>query len=139
MRIEENTLTAEQFILLFESVGWKSPAPPQVEKALKNSVVVFSAVENERVIGMARLIGDRSMSYYIKDLAILPAEQGKGIGKALIEQIERFILAETPKGEAVSLELISSKGKELFYEKFGFEQRPCEYDGAGMMKMLRAK
>ena len=24
-------------------------------------------------------------------------------------------------------------------EKFGFEQRPCEYDGAGMMKMLRAK
>lgn len=139
MRIEENVLTAEQFILLFESVGWKAPAASQVERALKNSVVTFSAVENERVIGMARLIGDRSMSYYIKDLAILPAEQGKGVGKALIEQIEQFILAETPKGEAVSLELISSKGKEPFYQRFGFEICPGECDGAGMYKMIRAK
>lgn len=39
-------------------------------------------------------------------------------------------------GYKVSIELISSKGKEEFYEKFGFENRPCDYDGAGMFMMI---
>ena len=40
-------------------------------------------------------------------------------------------------GWAVSLELISTKEALPFYRKMGFEERPCEWDGPGMMKMLR--
>ena len=36
---------------------------------------------------------------------------------------------------AVCLELNSSK--EPFCEQFGFEQRPWDWDGSGMFKMLR--
>ena len=55
----------------------------------------------------------------------------------LMEAMESHITASIRDGWAVSLELISSKGKEPFYEKFGFEQRPCDWDGAGMFKMVR--
>ncbi len=40
-------------------------------------------------------------------------------------------------GWAVSLELISTREAAAFYEKNGFEPRPCAWDGPGMMKMLR--
>lgn len=50
---------------------------------------------------------------------------------------EMFLQLYASVGWAVSLELISSKGRETFYEKFGFEQRPCVWDGAGMFKMIR--
>ena len=40
-------------------------------------------------------------------------------------------------GWAVSLELISSKEAVGFYQKRGFEERPCDWDGSGMFKMIR--
>ena len=38
---------------------------------------------------------------------------------------------------AVSPELISTIEAQPFYEKLGFEARPCESDGQGMLKMIR--
>lgn len=91
----------------------------------------------DKAVGMARLLGDHAMSYYIKDVAVSPRYQGMGIGRVLVETIESYIQNELEDGWAVSLELISSKGNEEFYRKFGFEERPCEWDGAGMVKMIR--
>lgn len=137
MHIEKNTLCAADFRMLFEAVGWEAPTLEQIEKALQGSLCVFSLYEGERLCGMARLLGDGGMSFYVKDFAVLPACQGKGAGRRLMEEMESYILASVPDGWAVSLELISSQGKEPFYEKFGFERRPCSWDGAGMFKMLR--
>ena len=86
---------------------------------------------------MARLIDDGGMSFYIKYLAVLPAFQSKGLGRLLIEAIERFIREYVSPGWAVSLELISTKEAVPFYKRMGFEERPCEWDGPGMFKMLR--
>ena len=99
----------------------------------------FVVYDGDKPIGMARLIGDGGMSYYVKDFAILPAYQGKGVGRFLMEHLQQYIYDRLEPGWAVSLELISSKGNESFYKKFGFEERPCEWDGAGMFKMLRKK
>lgn len=77
------------------------------------------------------------MSFYIKDLAVLPEFQSKGVGRLLIEAIERFIREQVSPGWAVSLELISTKEAVPFYKRMGFEERPCEWDGPGMFKMLR--
>lgn len=37
----------------------------------------------------------------------------------------------------VSLELISTLEAQAFYEKMGFEPRPCDWNGPGMFKMIR--
>lgn len=42
----------------------------QVQIGLKNSYVTFSVVENNKVIEMARLLGDGAMPFYIKDFVI---------------------------------------------------------------------
>jgi len=104
---------------------------------LEGSLATFCAYDGDTPVGMARLIGDGGMSYYIKDFAVRPENQGKGIGQMLMNAMECWVKEQLQPGWAVSLELISSKGREPFYEKFGFEQRPCDWDGSGMFKMIR--
>lgn len=88
-------------------------------------------------MGMVRVIGDGGMSFYIKDFAVVPAYQGKGVGKQLMLALEQFVKECKPSDWAVSLELISSKEAVNFYKNYGFEERPCDWDGPGMFKMIR--
>ena len=137
MEVKNNILTEETFIALYASVGWEPPCEAQVRVALQNSLATFTALENGKPVGMARLIGDGGMSFYIKDFAVHPDYQARGAGKMLLHALEQFIRESITPGWAVSLELISTKEALPFYRRMGFEERPCEWDGPGMMKMLR--
>ena len=137
MNVKINALYPELFLELYRSAGWEAPGLDQITMALEHSFVTFCAYDGELAVGMARLLGDSAMSFYIKDFAVRPEYQGKGVGRLLMNAMEEYIRSQLPDGWAVSLELISSKGREPFYEKFGFEQRPCDWDGAGMFKMVR--
>lgn len=137
MEVRINTLTPELFLNLYTSVGWEAPVIQQVQKALKNTMATFTAYENNNAVGMVRLIGDGGMSFYIKDFVVIPSFQSQGVGAILIESIEKYIKEKIDINWAVSLELISSIEAVGFYKKKGFEERPCEWDGPGMFKMIR--
>ncbi len=137
MEVRINTLTPELFLDLYTSVGWEPPGIQQVEEALKNTVAAFTAYEDNHAVGMVRLIGDGGMSFYIKDFVVIPSFQSRGAGAALMESMEHYIKGKIDSNWAVSLELISTKEAVGFYKKQGFEERPCEWDGPGMFKMIR--
>lgn len=136
MRIEINTLDADLFLALYASVGWEPPCREQVVTALKNTAASFVAFDGSVPVGMVRLLGDGGMSYYLKDFAVVPDHQSQGVGRQLLEAAEAHIRASVG-GWAVSLELISTIEAQPFYEKMGFEPRPCAWDGPGMFKMVR--
>ena len=137
MEIRINTLTPELFLDLYRSVGWEPPCIEQVQTALQNTLATFTCYDGDRPVGMARVIGDGGMSFYIKDFAVVPSSQGKGVGKCLLTALEQYVKECKPLEWAVSLELISSKDAVDFYERFGFEKRPCDGVGPGMFKMIR--
>lgn len=137
MKIEINTLIPKRFLELYTSVGWEPPCIEQVKKALDNTIATFTAYDNDKAVGMVRLIGDGGMSFYIKDFVVIPAYQFKGVGTLLVNSMEKYIRENIEPEWAVSLELISTKDAVSFYQKKGFEERPCEWDGPGMFKMLR--
>ena len=137
MKILENVLTVADFIKLYESTGWGKKCEDIVQVSLENSYVTFAVVEEENVIGMARLLGDGGMAFYLKDFVILPEFQGKGIGKELLDYVQNYIRNQLKDGWQTKLELMSAKGKEEFYKKFGFEERTSKYLGAGMAKMIQ--
>ncbi|MBO5096737.1 MAG: GNAT family N-acetyltransferase [Agathobacter sp.] len=137
MKIEINTLTPELFLELYSSVGWEPPCIEQVREALINTIATFTAYDSGQAVGMVRLIGDGGMSFYIKDFAVIPSYQSKGVGTLIMESLEKYIRESISSEWAVSLELISTKEAVPFYKKKGFEERPCEWDGPGMFKMIR--
>ena len=130
-------MTASLFLELYTSVGWEPPCTEQVEAALRNTLITFTAYEGNRAVGMARLLGDGGMSFYMKDFAVVPNYQGQGVGTALIEAVQEYILSRIQTGWAVSLELISTKEAVDFYKRNRFEERPCDWDGPGMFKMIQ--
>lgn len=137
MDIEMNTLTPELFLNLYTSVGWEPPCIEQVNAALQNTLVSFVAYEGDRTVGMVRLLGDGGMSFYVKDFAVVPNCQGQGVGKTLMSAVQEYILSHIQENWAVSLELISTKEAVNFYKRQGFEERPCDWDGPGMFKMIQ--
>lgn len=139
MVVKYNELNAQQFLNIYRSVGWEAPTLKQVECALENSEAVFSLEENGSPVGMVRIIGDGGLSFYIKDFAIIPDHQNQGLGSILLKEVENYVKCSIQPQWAVSLELISSQPGQKFYEKHGFEPRPNDWDGPGMMKMIRSE
>ena len=137
MTVITNSLSAELFLQLYTSVGWEPPVIEQVQTALENTIATFTAYDNDKAVGMVRLIGDGGMSFYIKDFAVVPEYRSRCIGTMLLNALENYIKEHIKPDWAVSLELISSKDAVGFYQKHGFEERPCDWDGPGMFKMIR--
>lgn len=73
----------------------------------------------------------------ITDVIILPEYQGSGIGKCLMQDMMNYIHTNLKEGQSVLINLMAAKDKELFYERFGFEQRPTGTLGAGMTQWVR--
>lgn len=73
----------------------------------------------------------------IVDIVVSPAYQKKGIGSQIINMLIEHAAKTLPSGGRISIQLISEKGKEAFYEKFGFKRIPNDFCGSGMRKVIR--
>ena len=73
---------------------------------------------------------------FLAYVIVIPKYQGQGIGKKLVEAVIKRIKDDMKPGYMVNLNLNSAKGKENFYAKLGFVERPNEDAGAGMNQWL---
>jgi len=125
-KIEYNELTAEQFIYLWETVWGKGPSLEQTELAMNNTLFRISVWDNDRIIGMARMIGDMGLCYYIKDVIVIPEYQNRGVGRLMINELLRFINDNGVSGTDIFVELCAMPDKIGFYEKFGFTSNEAQ-------------
>ena len=75
---------------------------------------------------MARMIGDRGLDYYIKDVIVRPEYQHQGIGRLMVNELLKFINDNGIKGTNIVVELCAVPDKIPFYEKFGFESNEAQ-------------
>lgn len=126
LTIKHNELTAEEFISLWESVWDGAPSLEQTKLAMQNTIFRVSVYDGEKVIAMARMIGDMGLCYYIKDVVVRPEYQGKGLGKKLINELLDFLNNNGIKGTDIFVELAALPDKMPFYEKLGFSANEAQ-------------
>jgi ribosomal protein S18 acetylase RimI-like enzyme len=127
----------EDYMRLREAVGWRNPSEGTVVKGLEGTLYGVCALVNRKVVGMARVIGDGAITFYIQDVVVYPEYQGLGIGNGLMEHVMAYIAAHASESTVVGL--MSAAGKEKFYTRFGFTQRPTDRLGCGMTIFWKRK
>lgn len=125
-------LTPDEYLHLRKSVGWAELSPGQARRGLENASFVVAARDDGKAIGMARTLFDFGYTAYIHDVIVLPDYQRRGIGTELVKRVLDWLSDNSNTEEYMQYVLVSDKGKEPFYERFGFVARPTEELGPGM-------
>lgn len=109
--------TREQLYQLFHSVGWMSARyVDRMEKAFRNAGLVVTAWRQDRLVGLTEVLDDGELTAYMHYLLVAPQEQGKGIGRHLVEMVREHYK------NYLYLVVISEKREvAAFYQKTGFE------------------
>ena len=101
---------------LFLSVEWSSGHfPDKLIIAMKNSDSVFTAWDENKLIGLINVLDDSIMTAYIHYLLVNPKYQGQGIGKELLR------LVKEKYKDYLRIVLIAHDNAIKFYENCGFK------------------
>ena len=87
-RTELNTIDV---IRLFESSGIVRPfsQPSRIKEMILNSDLIYTAWNEDQLIGIARCVTDFSYCCYLSDLAVHRDYQSRKVGATLIEHVEK--------------------------------------------------
>lgn len=136
VKLINKQISAEDFIYLRKIVGWGSPDDKEVIKVgLKNTIYSICLELEDKVIGYGRIIGDGGFTFYFQDIIVLPEYQRMGLGSRIMTELMEYVTLNFPAGSLVGL--MSARGKEELYKKFGFIERPNEIYGAGMFQYIK--
>lgn len=129
----EKTPSPTEFNYLTNSVGWGTRSDEIVAEALNNTLYSLCVYDDDKLIGYGRIIGDKTIFLYIHDIMVIPEYQNQSIGTQIMNNLLQQINLYKKINPNIRTYLGASKGKEPFYEKFGFISRPNKDLGAGMI------
>ena len=134
-----NDITAEEFLSLRASVGWVVLPLEEAEVCVENAYLIIGVHDDEKAIGLARMMWDGGYMAFLSDVIVDENYRGLGIGRKLVEMCIEKLKSDLKPGFKVKMTLNSAKGKEAFYEKFGFELRPNDHAGNALDQWITAK
>lgn len=100
--------------MLSRSYWAKDRAPEVIQRSLQNSLV-FGVYDNDRQIGLARIVTDYATFAWLCDVYILEEYRGHGIGKWLMETI-----LSHPDLQGLRRFLLATRDAHELYSRYGF-------------------
>ncbi|WP_236261911.1 GNAT family N-acetyltransferase [Erysipelothrix aquatica] len=137
-RIVDNSLTPQIYQALHTDANFMDYDAKDIEIALAHDlydVVVYD--EYDEAIGCARVIGDNRIVFFLKDVIVRKDYQRNGVGKILVDYALEYI--STVACDNAYIGLMSTRGMESFYKRFGFIERPNDGLGSGMVMYYEQK
>ncbi|KRG63040.1 AttT protein [Stenotrophomonas humi] len=110
--------TVETYRHLRQASGLSPKTLEAATRGLPNSLFAVQVLCAGETVAMGRVIGDGGTFYQVVDIAVLPAHQGRGLGKTVMGEISAYIEREAPPSAYVSL-LADGEAYRL-YQQFGF-------------------
>ena len=129
-QIIEKLPAPEEYNQFRQLVGWGTYERDVIEQYLPNSLYFVCAVKDGEIIGIARIIGDGGIAYYIQDVIVKPDYQRQGVGTQLMDKIMEYIRINANNNSVIGL--MAAKDKGPFYTRYGFTVWPDDKTGSGM-------
>ncbi|PKI17831.1 GNAT family N-acetyltransferase [Colwellia sp. 12G3] len=126
--------TVQDFLLLRSKIGWGELDANLAEMSLNNGLFQVTIYHDGQLIGMGRVVGDGAMYFYIQDVIVDPSYQKQGLGTVLMDTIEGYLRYTARKGSTIGL--LAAAGRESFYARYGYIQRPNQTMGHGMCRFV---
>ena len=107
-----------EILRLYTSVGWTNYTdnPEMLRNAYLNSLKIYGAYVDDKLIGIIRVVGDGYSVIFIQDLLVHPDFQRKGIGTLLLKRM----LKEYENVYQMHLITEDSEKTISFYKSLGF-------------------
>lgn len=129
----KDSISAKEFCRLRQSVGFQKLTDEQAKRVLENTSIIINVVHKSKSIGIVRILTDMVTDAYITDVIIDPDFQGIGLGKKMLDKALEDLKEHSVSNVKMACSLYANQGKELFYEKFGFQKLPNGKYGYGML------
>lgn len=88
-------------------------------RGLPNTLFGVVIRKGDRAVGMGRVVGDGGLCLLVVDIAVEPAHQGQGLGKAIMSALMEHVRRTSP--ESAHVTLIADGEAHRLYAQYGFE------------------
>jgi len=114
---ETRDINLDAILDLYKANEWSSAnKPAQLYNGLLNSETLITAWDGIKLVGLGNAISDGHLTVYYPHLLVLPEYQGKGIGKMIVDKMQK-------KYKYFHMQMLTADGKANdFYKKNGFER-----------------
>ncbi|MBK5474190.1 MULTISPECIES: GNAT family N-acetyltransferase [Bacillus] len=108
-----------ELLTMYESLGWNSLklSVNELEQMCKQSWYTIYVFDDQKLVGMGRVISDGVITGIICGVCVLPEYQSKGIGKEIVERLIRHC-----EQKRVIPQLMCVEDLKYYYESIGFEE-----------------
>ncbi|EOO74113.1 ribosomal-protein-alanine acetyltransferase [Bacillus cereus VD021] len=108
-----------ELLTMYESLGWNSLklSVNELEQMCKQSWYAIYVFDDQKLVGMGRVISDGVITGIICGVCVLPEYQSKGIGKEIVERLIRHC-----EQKRVIPQLMCVEDLKYYYESIGFEE-----------------
>lgn len=108
----------EEILGLYASLGWTNytDKPEMLKNAYLNSLKIYGAYVDDKLVGIIRAVGDGFSVLFIQDLLVHPEFQRKGVGTLLLKKV----LCEYDSVYQKHLITEDTEKTILFYKSLGF-------------------
>lgn len=114
---DTHSFLQEELKDLFLSVEWSSGHfPEKLVVAMKNFKTVYSAWNEDKLVGMICAMDDGIMNAYVHYLLVNPKFHGQGIGRTLVDMMKKHYK------DYMRIAVIAYDNEAHFYENCGFEK-----------------
>jgi ribosomal protein S18 acetylase RimI-like enzyme len=117
---QEPKLAAEEFVAVLAASGLdeRRPVsdPKRIAAMLDHANVIVTARDKGRLVGISRGLSDFGFCFYLSDLAVDRAYQGRGIGRRLIDE------SHAAAGFETTLILLAAPAAVDYYPHIGLER-----------------
>lgn len=130
--IDFRTPEVDEYLRLRRETGLSPFTERAAASGLANSTFAVTVEHEGAAVGMGRAIGDGGLFFQLVDIAVLPAHQGKGLGKAIVAALLARIEERLEAPAYVSL--VADGGARHLYAQFGFA--PVAPKSIGMARWI---